>query len=106
MIKDLFDELDWDDDGRIPVSALKNFKMAIGFSPNEADLMAFKSEIRLDAHGLFDYTSFEEWINGDGSGAKKTRGYVAAGKRGSDAAERAAKLAATMTVPIQKTTPA
>jgi hypothetical protein len=98
VIKDLFDDLDWDDDSRISIATLKNFKMLIAFNPSESELKEFESEIRLDDHSLFDYAAFAEWINGVSPGAEKTRKYVAAGKRGSDAAERAAKMAAMMTV--------
>lgn len=97
VIKELWAELDWDDDKKISCATLKNLRMLIAMTPTASDMKAFEAEISLDEFGLMTYETFRDWINTETPTAQKTRRYVAAGKRGSDAAERAAKAAAALT---------
>ena len=97
VIKELWAELDWDDDKKISIESLKALRMLIAMSPTTLDLKNAEMELDLDEFGLFNYEAFRDWINTDSPTAEKTRRHAAAGKRGSDAAERAAKAAVALT---------
>eukprot|EP01048_Picozoa_sp_COSAG05_P005931 COSAG05_NODE_366_length_10761_cov_3.491465_7_plen_1023_part_00 len=96
VIKNLWAELDWEDDRKITLGHLKQFRMLINYSPTKTDMESYEEELELNEFGLFGYDQFAKWVNGDTAAALRVRKHVHTGKRGSDAAERGAKALADM----------
>lgn len=89
VIQELWVELDWEDDTRITIGAMKNLRMLINLNPTKEDMDAYAEEIEVNEHGMFGYEQFYRFVNLDSPAALKVRRHIRAGKRGSDAANKA-----------------